>query len=76
VQRGKDGKGKCWPISGLSRSGEGLGQFIAPHGIALDSRADIYVAEVALWRICILHYRTRTRPRTLIPIGQSSLGQA
>jgi hypothetical protein len=25
----------------------GEGQFIAPHGVALDSRGDIYVAEVA-----------------------------
>jgi hypothetical protein len=27
--------------------GEGLGQFIAPHGVGLDSHGDIYVAEVA-----------------------------
>jgi DNA-binding beta-propeller fold protein YncE len=27
--------------------GEGVGQFIAPHGIAVDSRGDIYVAEVS-----------------------------
>ncbi len=27
--------------------GEGPGQFIAPHGIAVDSRGDIYVAEVS-----------------------------
>jgi NHL repeat len=32
---------------GTEPVGEGLGQFIAPHGVALDSRGDIYVAEVA-----------------------------
>jgi hypothetical protein len=30
--------------------GEAPGQFIAPHGIALDSRGDVYVAEVS-WTI-------------------------
>jgi DNA-binding beta-propeller fold protein YncE len=32
---------------GAPEEGEGPGQFIAPHGIAVDSRGDIYVAEVA-----------------------------
>ena len=32
------------------RGGEAPGQFIAPHGIALDSRGDVYVAEVS-WTI-------------------------
>ena len=32
---------------GTQPMGEGIGQFIAPHGIATDSRGDIYVAEVA-----------------------------
>ena len=27
--------------------GEAPGQFIAPHGVAVDSRGDIYVAEVS-----------------------------
>ena len=31
---------------GDSHIGEESGQFIAPHGIAVDSRGDIYVAEV------------------------------
>ena len=38
--------GRCWRGSGTPR-GEGLGQFIAPHGVGLDSHGDIYVAEVA-----------------------------
>jgi hypothetical protein len=29
------------------RHGEGPGQFIAPHGIAVDSHGDIYVGEVS-----------------------------
>lgn len=32
---------------GTEPIGEGLGQFIAPHGIAVDSHGDIYVAEVS-----------------------------
>lgn len=32
---------------GGSRSGEAPGQFIAPHGLAVDSRGDIYVGEVS-----------------------------
>ncbi len=32
---------------GDPEEGEGPGQFIAPHGIAVDSRGDIYVGEVA-----------------------------
>ena len=36
---------------GADRPGEAPGQFVAPHGIALDSAGDLYVAEVshALW---------------------------
>ncbi len=33
-------------LGGL-RYGEGPGQFIAPHGIAIDSRGDIYIGEVS-----------------------------
>jgi DNA-binding beta-propeller fold protein YncE len=36
------------------RPGEAPGQFIAPHGIALDSRGDLYVAEVS-WTIMGKH---------------------
>ena len=30
-----------------AEEGEGAGQFIAPHGIAVDSRGALYVAEVS-----------------------------
>lgn len=34
-------------LFGAKEEGEGPGQFVAPHGIAVDSRGDIYVAEVS-----------------------------
>jgi DNA-binding beta-propeller fold protein YncE len=40
-------KGEILAYLGTKPVGEGLGQFIAPHGIAVDSRGDIYVAEVS-----------------------------
>jgi DNA-binding beta-propeller fold protein YncE len=40
-------KGEILARVGRAPIGEGPGQFIAPHGIAVDSRGDIYVAEVA-----------------------------
>jgi DNA-binding beta-propeller fold protein YncE len=40
-------KGDVLAYLGTQPVGEGLGQFIAPHGIAVDSRGDIYVAEVS-----------------------------
>ena len=42
---GRDGQ--AWRCSGLRTRGRGPGAFIAPHGIAVDSRGDIYVGEVA-----------------------------
>ncbi|MFN8556750.1 MAG: peptidyl-alpha-hydroxyglycine alpha-amidating lyase family protein [Dehalococcoidia bacterium] len=41
--------------------GEGPGQFIAPHGIAIDSHGDIYVGEVS-WT---MHGRTLNPPQEL-----------
>ncbi len=32
---------------GDPEEGEGPGQFIAPHGVAVDSRGDLYVGDVA-----------------------------
>jgi DNA-binding beta-propeller fold protein YncE len=40
-------EGKVLAHLGTQPLGEGPGQFIAPHGIAVDSRGDIYVAEVS-----------------------------
>ena len=40
-------KGKYWRVSVPSRSARRPGQFIAPHGVAMDSRGDLYVAEVS-----------------------------
>ena len=34
-------------LFGAQEEGEGPGQFIAPHGIAVDSKGDVYVAEVS-----------------------------
>ncbi len=40
-------KGDVLARLGTEPLGEAPGRFIAPHGIAVDSRGDIYVAEVA-----------------------------
>jgi hypothetical protein len=40
-------KGEILAYLGTQPIGEGPGQFIAPHGVAVDSQGDIYVAEVA-----------------------------
>ena len=40
-------EGKVLARLGHARGGEALGQFIAPHGVAVDSRGDLYVGEVA-----------------------------
>jgi DNA-binding beta-propeller fold protein YncE len=42
-----DIKGKVLVRLGHMHAGEAVGQFIAPHGIAIDSRGDIYVGEVS-----------------------------
>ncbi len=46
------------------RGGEAPGQFIAPHGLALDSRGDIYVAEVS-WTIMGQHLNPQRELRSL-----------
>ena len=45
-------------------AGEKPGQFIAPHGLALDSRGDIYVAEVS-WTIMGQHLQPPRELRCL-----------
>ncbi|MDO8751607.1 MAG: peptidyl-alpha-hydroxyglycine alpha-amidating lyase family protein [Dehalococcoidia bacterium] len=42
-----DLKGKMVCRFGTPEEGEGPGQFIAPHGVAVDSRGDLYVSEVS-----------------------------
>ena len=42
-----DLEGKLVCRFGAPEEGEGPGQFIAPHGIAVDSRGDLYVSEVS-----------------------------
>ena len=39
--------GKVLAYLGTQPVGEGVGQFIAPHGVTVDSHGDIYVAEVS-----------------------------
>ena len=41
----RDGQRVC--MFGSSDEGEGAGQFIAPHGIAVDSTGAVYVSEVS-----------------------------
>ncbi len=43
-------KGERLARLGDIRIGEGLNQFVAPHGIAADSRGDLYIGEVS-WTI-------------------------
>lgn len=40
-------EGKLLARLGDSAMGEGHGQFLAPHGVALDSHGDVYIAEVS-----------------------------
>jgi DNA-binding beta-propeller fold protein YncE len=42
-----DHQGKVLARLGDQHSGEGPGQFVAPHGLAIDSRGDMYVGEVS-----------------------------
>ena len=59
-----DKKGKRLARLGDIRAGEAAGQFIAPHGLALDSRGDIYVAEVS-WTIMGQHLKPQRELRSL-----------
>jgi hypothetical protein len=40
-------QGKVLARLGAAHGGEGADQFIAPHGLAMDSRGDLYVGEVS-----------------------------
>ena len=56
--------GKLLARLGDIRPGEAPGQFIAPHGLALDSRGDIYVGEVS-WTIAGQHLKPPREMRSL-----------
>jgi DNA-binding beta-propeller fold protein YncE len=57
-------KGKLLARLGDIRGGEALGQFIAPHGLAMDSYGDIYVGEVS-WTIMGQHLEPPRELRSL-----------
>jgi DNA-binding beta-propeller fold protein YncE len=57
-------KGKLLARLGDIRGGEALGQFIAPHGLAIDSYGDIYVGEVS-WTIMGQHLSPPRELRSL-----------
>jgi DNA-binding beta-propeller fold protein YncE len=57
-------EGKLLARLGDIRPGEAPGQFIAPHGLALDSRGDIYVGEVS-WTIAGQHLKPPRELRSL-----------
>ncbi len=57
-------KGELLARLGDIRGGEAPGQFIAPHGIAIDSRGDLYVAEVS-WTIMGQHLKPPRELRSL-----------
>jgi hypothetical protein len=59
-----DKKGKRLARLGDIRAGEALGQFIAPHGLALNSAGDIFVAEVS-WTIMGQHLKPQRELRSL-----------
>ncbi len=57
-------QGKILARLGDIRPGEAPGQFIAPHGLALDSRGDLYVGEVS-WTIAGQHLKPPREMRSL-----------
>jgi hypothetical protein len=57
-------EGKRLARLGGKDAGEAPGQFIAPHGIAIDSRGDIYVGEVS-WTIMGQHLKPPRELRSL-----------
>src|SRR3989304_356113 len=59
-----DQKGKRLARLGGIRGGEAPGEFIAPHGLALNSAGDIFVAEVS-WTIMGQHLKPQRELRSL-----------
>jgi len=64
-------EGKLLARLGDIHGGEAPGQFIAPHGIALDSRGDIYVGEVS-WTILGQHLKPPRELRSLQKLRKAS----
>ena len=54
-------------VTTVPAAGTGPGQFVSPHGIAVDSRGDVYIAEVAYtaWPSLFPDVPTPRRVRTL-----------
>ena len=56
-----DHTGKRWARLGGLHAGLGPDQFLAPHGITVDSRGDLYVGEVS-WTNWPNYYPDQPRP--------------
>ena len=67
-----DKKGKRLARLGDIHAGEKPGQFIAPHGLAIDSRGDIYVGEVS-WTIMGQHLKPPRELRSLQKLKKDRL---
>ena len=68
-----DKKGKRLARLGDIHAGEKAGQFIAPHGLAIDSRGDIYVGEVS-WTIMGQHLKPPRELRSLQKLEKLNYG--
>jgi len=62
-----DNTGKVLARVGAARAGLGIGEFVAPHGVAVDSRGDVYVGEVSYtaWNAVFPDQPKPARMRTL-----------
>ncbi len=59
-----DSRGKLIGRFGDPQAGLGASAFLAPHGVAVDSRGDVYVGEVA-WTVWPQLYPSEARPQGL-----------
>ena len=55
----------------MPTQGEGHGQFLAAHGITVDSRGDVYVAEVS-WTMVARHAENPREMRSLQKLVRQS----
>ena len=63
--------GKLLARLGMPTQGEGPGQFLAAHGITVDSRGDVYVAEVS-WTMVARHSENPREMRSLQKLVRQS----